>query len=1043
MQKSTDGLEKALQELRKLNTHLETSLKEKSELCASLQNDLQKLESIHAAFPVGIYLTGVNGEMEYVNRTFLDITGIAEIDKNCDSWEYALAADDKQQMIAAWQNAVEKRIEFYAEYRCLHDDGKLVWVHDHAVPIYDKNNCYRGFTGICIDITAQKQAEHALIESESRFRTIFESAADAIFVIDIEGNYIDVNQAACKLFGYGKNKILHSNITLLRPDLKMEKDKEALQKRWKNGAILTEVPLWRKDGSQIWVDMTVEPLPLPSGEYVLGICRDVTKRRNAVRDLEKSVKRTENILASISDGFFVLDNHLRIIYFNQAAERLLNREKDNVLHRKMFDAFPELQYSIFEENFRRALEAEKYVHFETYFNLEPYKNWYDVRIFPYEEGISVYFRVISDRKIAEDELLQNQEKLNLALKAANASIWQYNLKTRQVDRDERYLQILGYSPDDEIQDIPKIHENDLKNVVEQFQNIERGITNFYQSEHRVLAKKGEWKWLQSWGTVSRWEGKEKPLIVTGIVIDITTRKKFEEELRISREQFKVLAQNAPEIISRIDIDLKILYVNPVIEHYTGHPPEQYYGRTIVDIFGKTEKAEFISGLFKQVVADGKTISRTFELETKNGLRYFEWLLSPECDSEGKVISILSHASDYTDIKTAEEEKRNIEKGLLEAQKLESLGVLAGGIAHDFNNLLMAIMGNISMALIDLPHRSPVREYLETIDKISHHAAELTSQILAYSGKGRFLLKTVALNPMIEEMKPLFQHCISKNARLKINLAPDLPFVDADTAQLRQVLLNLITNASEAFAGRSGVITLETRRRLCDSQYIKNSCFFTGQKSGEYLCIRVADDGVGMPRDTLKKIFEPFYTTKVSGRGLGLSVVMGIIKGHNGLLTVRSQPGKGSEFEIALPPGGKALPVSTLMPEKHLAWQYSGTALLADDEERVLNITGKMLMRIGFKVLLARNGLEAVELYKNNAKEIDLVILDLSMPDMDGIEAMKLISAINPQVKIFLSSGYDPDFRNDEDITERLAGYIKKPYRFSKLIEELKSVFEKQ
>lgn len=354
---------------------------------------------------------------------------------------------------------------------------------------------------------------------------------------------------------------------------------------------------------------------------------------------------------------------------------------------------------------------------------------------------------------------------------------------------------------------------------------------------------------------------------------------------------------------------------------------------------------------------------------------------------------------------------------------------------------MAIIGNISLALIDLPQRSPVREYLETIDKTSRHTAELTNQILAYSGKGKFILKPVSLNPMIEEMKPLFQHSISKKAALKINLAPDLPIIDADTAQLRQVLLNLISNASEALEGRSGVITLETYKKYCDSRYIKNSCFFTGQKKGEYLCIKVTDDGAGMKQETLNKIFEPFYTTKVTGRGLGLSVVMGIVKGHNGILSVRSRPGKGSDFEIALPPGGKLPPVSKLVREEGPAWKYTGTALLADDEERVRSITGKMLMRIGFKVLLAKNGLEAVQIFKSHADEINLVLLDLTMPELDGIETMKIISEMNPKVKIILSSGYDPDVLNDEHSANNLDGYIKKPFRFSKLIEEPKSIFE--
>lgn len=399
--------------------------------------------------------------------------------------------------------------------------------------------------------------------------------------------------------------------------------------------------------------------------------------------------------------------------------------------------------------------------------------------------------------------------------------------------------------------------------------------------------------------------------------------------------------------------------------------------------------------------------------------------------------------DVTDQVEAGKQREAFEQQMQQMQKLESLGVLAGGVAHDFNNILMSILGNADLALECLSPVSPVRSHLEDIERSSRRAAELCRQMLAYSGRGRFVVEPVSLSEIIQEMQHMLEISISKKAVLKYHFGDDLPSVEADVSQLRQIIMNMVLNASEAIGDRSGVICLTTGAMECDRAYLSESYLDESLPEGLYIYIEVADTGCGMDAETKARIFDPFFTTKFTGRGLGLAAVLGIVRGHHGAIKIYSERNCGSTFKILLPASEKAPEPHVETSEGSSEWRGAGTILLADDEETVRTIGGRMIKRLGFEVVLAEDGREALELFKERPDEFDCVVLDLTMPHMDGEEAFREIRRIRKDARVVLSSGY-----NEQDVVNRfsgkgLAGFIQKPYNIKRLATVMREIMEAQ
>jgi len=536
------------------------------------------------------------------------------------------------------------------------------------------------------------------------------------------------------------------------------------------------------------------------------------------------------------------------------------------------------------------------------------------------------------------------------------------------------------------------------------------------------------------------------LAIVPLQKEIASRQRAEAAVRQSRDFLQRIIDGVGDSVMVIDREYGIVLANraaremiggkdPVAAHMKCH--QVSHARDL-----PCEGEEHVCPL-KHVLSTGKPMQIEHTHRDSAGREIFvDILAAPVFNEAGDVVQVIEAVRDVTTIKRGEEDRRELEAQIQHTQKLESLGVLAGGIAHDFNNLLMAILGNADLALMDLSPVSPVRNSLSEIKKASLRAAELAKQMLAYSGKGRFVVEPLDLSELVEEMTHMLQASISKKAVLKFHFADALPAIQADATQIRQVVMNLITNASEAICDRGGFISITTGVMQVDRQYLRETYLDENLPTGTYVMLEVADSGCGMDAETQARIFDPFFTTKFTGRGLGMAAVMGIVRGHGGAIKIYSEVGKGTTMKVLIPAISDAAAPTHGPREAGDQWRGKGTVLLVDDEETVRTIGTTMLSRLGMTVITAVDGRDAVEVFARRGGEIDCVILDLTMPRADGEQAFREMCRIDPNVRVIMSSGY-----NEQEVTQRfvgkgIVGFIQKPYELQKLAAALREAIEK-
>jgi PAS domain S-box-containing protein len=518
------------------------------------------------------------------------------------------------------------------------------------------------------------------------------------------------------------------------------------------------------------------------------------------------------------------------------------------------------------------------------------------------------------------------------------------------------------------------------------------------------------------------------------------RRRAERALLESEQWHRGIFEHARDAIFILDAHGAVVDANSAASALTGLDREALGGLDVRKLLGPAGD-ELDSALWDRIVQGERPLLDARIVRADGSARQVEISFSQILAERGPYV--LTAARDISARKRAEADHARLEAQILHTQKLESLGVLAGGIAHDFNNLLTGIMGNASLALLNLSPTAPARAYLEQIEIGSQRAADLCKQMLAYSGRGKFLVQPLDLSRVVEEMAHLLEVSISKKAVLKYRLESNLSPIEADVTQVRQVIMNLITNASDAIGERSGIITLTTGAMQCDREYLKSTYLTAELPEGGYAYIEVSDTGRGMDKETMSRIFDPFFTTKFTGRGLGLAAVLGIVRGHRGMLKVYSEPGRGTSFKVLFPLSNKELAaIATTRPDRATGLRGTGTILVVDDEETVRALAVHTLEAFGFQALTANDGGQAVELFaERGGQGIDLVLLDLTMPHMGGEETFRELRRINPDVRVLLSSGYTEQEATDRFAGKNLAGFIQKPYRATALLERIGAILQ--
>jgi PAS domain S-box-containing protein len=468
------------------------------------------------------------------------------------------------------------------------------------------------------------------------------------------------------------------------------------------------------------------------------------------------------------------------------------------------------------------------------------------------------------------------------------------------------------------------------------------------------------------------------------------------------------------------------YVSANAEEVFGHAPEAFRAGTVK--YADVVHAEDLPRVGEEVAtaADSEVDSFVHEpyriVHRDGSVRWLHDVTQILRGEDGVPTHFLGYVVDITDRMRAEEEKRVLERQLLHSQKLESLGLLAGGVAHDFNNLLTGILGETSLLRRRIAADDPEADvHLERVEILATRAAELTRQLLAYSGRGRFVVEATDLPTVVREMSSILETAISKMVDLHLDLEA-VPPVRADRAQLQQVVMNLITNASDALEDRPGRVTLRT---YVSELTATASDTLPSLGPGRYVVLEVSDDGVGMSDETRARIFEPFFSTKATGRGLGMAALLGILRGHRGGIRVRSAPGRGATFTVFLPACDEAVVVTARAPR--VPWRGQGTVLIVDDEASIRALAQHVFEDLGLAAITAANGAEAVALFRERHADIALVLLDLVMPVMGGAETLRALKAIDPEVPVVMSSGYDSSEAINGISTHEIVGFLQKPY----------------
>jgi PAS domain S-box-containing protein len=538
--------------------------------------------------------------------------------------------------------------------------------------------------------------------------------------------------------------------------------------------------------------------------------------------------------------------------------------------------------------------------------------------------------------------------------------------------------------------------------------------------------------------------KDEHDFVTGVIevtSDITEQKLLQINLKEIEERWRFALEGSGDGVWDWNMLTDDVFFSDVWKDMLGYSPEDIPNRR--EEWGKLVHPDDKKHVYKtlQNYLDGiiPFFQSEYRMLCKDGS--FKWILDRgkivSRNDDGKPLRMIGTHTDISALKKSEEERKIFDEKMQYMQKLDSLSKMAGGIAHDFNNLLAIILSSADLSLMDVPPDTSIYENLELILEACERAKKLTDQMLAFTGRVMSELKPVNINNLIIEMKQLIEASISKKIMLKFNLHPYLQDIDGDVSQISQLFMNIISNASEAINDNPGKITITTGVKHFTREYLSDIWIDTQLPEGEYVFLEVSDTGCGINKETKMKIFDPFFSTKFTGRGLGLPAVLGIVRKHNGTIKVNSKDGEYTIFTVLFPPSSSSQDYKPVKPELVFKESFAGNILLVDDEKDYLNLGKRFLEKIGFNVFTAENGRDALNIFRDNYDKIRCVLLDLTMPELNGLQTFSEMKVIKNDVPIIILSGYNEENVLDIFKDKNISAFIQKPYKLKSLSEKIK------
>jgi two-component system cell cycle sensor histidine kinase/response regulator CckA len=772
------------------------------------------------------------------------------------------------------------------------------------------------------------------------------------------------------------------------------------------------------------------PQDQPTGEQALP---------HALEELRAAEARWRSLVENNPDFVFLTDRDSTVRYINRADE---GRVSEVIGRPAAMFALPESREEVLR-TFAHVWDTGETSDIEIQVRtLLGEIRWYFARVAAIRQeeettGLVCVARDLTERKGSEQQLAESESRFRALAEGVDQVFWFTSPAHDRVQYvSPAFERLWGVSVEAPYQDpefwLRSIHPEDRTRIEQAFSDWVAGRRPTLDVEYRIVRPDGSVRHILDSGALIHDETGAITHI-SGIAKDVTQQVRSAEELREREARLRALLGAIPDRIFVLDREGRYLeYYNNRDDPCLG-PPELLLGRKQHE-FLPPDLSGRLDAALARALDSGQLQSEEYALTVRDQLCWYEVRYFPY--QADRALALLR---DISDRRREQQARAAVDHKLQETQKLESLGVLAGGIAHDFNNLLTGILGNANLARLEVAPGSPSVPYLEQIEKICQRAGELCKQMLAYAGKGRFLVEPIDLGQLVADITHLLQVSIVKTSILHLNLASKLPPVLADGTQMRQVVMNLVINASEACGDSRGVIGVTTGLVQVNADYKRNALLDPELPEKDYVFLEVSDNGPGMTAEVRTRIFDPFFTTKFTGRGLGLAAVQGIVRAHRGAIKVYSEPGRGSTFKVLLPCAeGVASPKAPTGEAQPAGWRGDGTVLVVDDDERVRIIAVRMLEAFGFQVVEAADGQEALDCFRANPDGFRLVLLDLTMPRLNGEEAFRELRNIRPDLRVVLMTGYSATEVSNRFAGKGLAGFLQKPFHMADLLSQVRS-----
>lgn len=973
----------------------------------------------------------------------------------------AVHEDDRPLMDRAMASAWDDPRPIDLEFRLVLPSGETRWVRDIARPHMAEDEII--WDGVIIDITDRKETEEALSHSENKCATLVETAADAIFTVDENGDFISANRAAARYMGREPHEMVGSNLRDVFPEEAAEVHLRGVRSVFETGEARTRLDSHEvTDIGEKWFNTTISPVKDADGKvlWALGISRDITERKEAETNLEESERRFRSLFEKAPIGIGVAAMDGRVIAWNEAVVTTLGLSPEELLNLNVNELYqnPEDREYVLARLREDGVVRDHDVMLRRRGG-ETFQARLMVETIQYEgqDVLMTAVEDITDRKRAEFLLrLQRDMAVRIGSTTELSQALDYLLEaTCRIDgldcggfysidyrtgdlellahrglSDEFIRDVSHFSPDSPNTGIVMAGEPVFATYSELGTNqgkteIQEGLKGI-----AVIPVKHESRVIGALNISSHTHeeiphpARDMLEAIAAQVGGLLARFRSEEALRESEGLHRLLADNISDVIWTMDVDIKkVSYVSPSIRHLTGFTPDEVMRMSMIELLApeSLEKAAGVIGSVVKELEEGTFEPMTVELDLlrRDGEAVsVETRISAVYGHEGVPSYILGVTRDVS-------ERKRLEEQLRQSAKMQAIGELAGGVAHEFNNMLTGILGYASMLRLTAEPGTSVYESARTIEKAAERASDLTRKLLGFARRGRQRREPVDIHGVIRDVVSLLRQTVSERIHISCEMNAEDIVITGDPAQMEQVLLNLALNARDAMPTGGDLVLKTGIEEFNDPRTLPEPDI----RPGRFAVLTVSDTGSGINPEDMGRIFEPFFTTKGKGRGtgMGLAMIYGTVRNHAGFITVESTPGQGTTFKAHFPLEVDVVQDEQPPPSAPAPDSGTGRILVVDDEEMIRDVARSLLEVCGYEVVTMSNGLEAVDYYRDHGGGIDLVIIDMVMPEMSGRECFQALRELDPNVRAVLSTGYGANGEAREIVQDGMAGIVLKPF----------------